>query len=67
MPNKQDMPNIFSPKSFRLAKPVLKFVLVLTTASLMIIPQISSATNGMNMEGYGPIRSEEHTSELQSH
>jgi len=48
-------PNIFSPKKFSTSRPVLKSILVLATASLMTIPQISSATNGMNMEGYGPI------------
>ncbi len=48
-------PNIFSPKKFSTSRPVLKSILVLATASLMTIPQISSATNGMNMEGYGAI------------
>lgn len=48
-------PGIFSPKKFSTSRPVLKSILVLATASLMTIPQISSATNGMNMEGYGPI------------
>ena len=48
-------PEKISPKKFRPSRPVLKSILVLATASLMTIPQISSATNGMNMEGYGPI------------
>jgi len=61
MPNMLDIlspknsPGKFSRKGFSLARPALKTALVLTTASLMTIPQISFATNGMNLEGYGPV------------
>lgn len=43
------------PNKFNRNKSVLKSGLALAAAGLIALPQVGFATNGMNMEGYGPV------------